>query len=419
MRILTVSNLYPPHYVGGYELICSTMVQALRARGHTVQVLTSNHGGEAAATISGEQGVTRTLRIHGFFGHPWLGIRKLRELEWHNNCQLREAVAGVKPEVVYVWNLGGLSKSLCLTLQNLGVPVVYSVFDHWIARSLVADVWLDWWNREHLTHAARLMRYWWTLTGARRRWSRVAPTNSVRDIRFPRIHFCSRALREITVAKGYAVQHGEVIYSPVDTARFDGQPAPASQALRKLLYVGRLAEDKGVMTALKAMATVQGKFPGELHICGKGDAEYTAMLTRFVEQHRLPVFFHTATAADMPAVYHKHDALLFTSEWEEPFALTPLEAMASGLPVIGTTTGGSKELFVHGDNALTYRAGDADELATRILELAADPIRRLRLATHGHTEVRSRFAEPVIVSQIENYLLASVSATVSRTAATV
>ena len=64
-------------------------------------------------------------------------------------------------------------------------------------------------------------------------------------------------------------------------------------------------------------------------------------------------------------VYRQHDALLFTSEWEEPFALTPLEAMACGLPVIGTTTGGSKELFRCGSNALTYTAGNHHELAAQ------------------------------------------------------
>ena len=44
MKILVLTNLYPPHYVGGYELHCQTVVEALRARGHVVQVLTSDHG---------------------------------------------------------------------------------------------------------------------------------------------------------------------------------------------------------------------------------------------------------------------------------------------------------------------------------------------------------------------------------------
>lgn len=408
MRVLVLTNLYPPHYVGGYELRCETTVNGLRARGHTVQVLTSDHVVKSTPSSPVEDGVSRTLRIHGFFGHPWLGIRKLRELELHNNRVLREAVAGFRPDVVHVWNLGGLSKSLCLTLQQLAVPVVFDVSDHWIARSLAADVWLDWWNRRRPSLVARLIRWWWTLTGARSRWSRIAPTNPVTEIRFPRLYFCSRALRDLTVAKGYAVQHGEVVYCPVDKEKFNGEPVPASRPLRKLLCVGRLAEDKGVMTALKAMAAVQGKFTGEFHIYGKGDADYTAKLRAFVEQQRLPVRFHSASAAEMPAVYRAHDALIFTSEWEEPFALTPLEAMASGLPVIGTTTGGSKELLRHGDNSLTYSAGDADELARRIVELDAHPDLRARIAASGHGEVRTKFAEPAIIDQIEAYLLKSV-----------
>lgn len=408
MKILSLTNLYPPHYIGGYELRCEVAVKALRARGHTVQVLTSNHGVTASANIPSELQVARTLRIHGFFGHPWLGIRDLRDLELHNNRALREAIATFRPDVVHVWNLGGLSKSLCLTLQQLGVPTVFSVSDHWIARSLVADVWLDWWNRRNPSLPARLLRWFWTLTGERRRWSRIAPTQPVGEIRFPQIHFCSRALRELTAAKGYPVQTGEVIYCSVDTQRFHGQPAPASRPMRKLLWVGRLAEDKGIMTALKAMAAVKGRFSGELHVYGKGETEYTDMLRSFVDRHELPVFFHTAANTEMPMVYRMHDALLFTSEWEEPFALTPLEAMASGLPVIGTLTGGSKELFRHGENALTYTAGNADELAQRICDLDEDPAARARMAATGHAEVRDRYAESVIMDQMERYLVESV-----------
>jgi glycosyltransferase involved in cell wall biosynthesis len=127
------------------------------------------------------------------------------------------------------------------------------------------------------------------------------------------------------------------------------------------------------MTALRAMKHIRSTAPhfaGELHIYGKGDPDYTAELKSFVSKSNLPVTFSSAGMDEMPAIYRKHDALLFTSEWAEPFALTPLEAMASGLPVIGTTTGGSREIFRHRDNALTYTAGNAEELGEEIIELA-------------------------------------------------
>lgn len=409
MKILAITNLFPPHYIGGYELRCGVAVRTLRERGHQVEVLTSNHRVNGTPDDPHETGVSRTLRIHGFFGHPWLGIRQLRHLELHNNRLVREAIERVRPDVVHVWNLGGLSKSICHTLQRLGIPVVFDVCDHWIARSLVADVWLDWWNRPEPSLSTRVLRTFWSLTGARARWDRIAPTAPVEDIQFPRIAFCSQALRDLTAAKGFQVTHGAVIHCAADTGRFCGEPIPASRPLRRLLYVGRLSEDKGVMTALRAMSKVSGLFPGELRIYGRGEPEYTARLEAFVKAHRLPVTFHTARPDEMPAVYREHDALLFTSEWEEPFAHTPLEAMASGLPVIGTTTGGSKELFRHGINALTYDAGDADQLARRILELSTNPIQRANIAATGHAEVRSRLCETAIVDQIENYLLSCIA----------
>ena len=407
MKILALTNLYPPHYLGGYELICYMVVNELRARGHQVQVLTSNHvvPGKPAET---EQGVERALRIHGFYGHPWLNIAKLQQLEAHNNRTLLAAIEKQKPDLVYVWNMGGLSKSMVLTLQKLGIPTVYYLSDHWIARGFTSDVWLNWWNGSAgpKKKFARSIARW---TGLRSFLDRSAPTNPSNHLRFQRLYFCSKALRKLTAGAGFEVMHGAVIYAPVDIQKFTGTPKPESNSLRSFVWVGRLAQDKGVMTALKAMRLVQGKFSGELHIYGKGDAAYTAELTDFVRQNNLPVTFSSAGMDEMPEIYRRHDALLFTSEWAEPFALTPLEAMASGLPVIGTTTGGSREIFRHRDNALTYTAGNAEELAERIIELASSPALRARIAETGRAEVRSNYSLPAIVDQIEMYLRETVS----------
>ena len=405
MRILVLTNLYPPHYVGGYELRCRDITEALRDRGHTMQVLTSTY--TAAGTGAPRQPdytVERSLRLHGFFGHPWLGIRDLRSLEQDNNAALLAAIQAFKPDLVHVWNLGGLSKSLALTLQRLNIPTVFDVSDHWIARSLVGDVWLDWWNRDSASVSARLARGMWTATGKRDLWHQLAPTNPLRHLRFQRVYFCSARLRQITVNAGYAVEHGEVIHCPVNVAAYHGQVKPVATPLKKLLYAGRLSEDKGILTALQAMLAVKGGFDGSLEVYGKGEAGYEAMLKDFVAAHALPVTFHSASPEQMPEAYRSHDALLFTSEWEEPFALTPLEAMASGLPVIGTTTGGSAELFEHGGNALTYPAGKARQLADRILQLDRDPQLRHDIAVNGQRLVRERFDLPAIVSQIETYL---------------
>jgi glycosyltransferase involved in cell wall biosynthesis len=333
---------------------------------------------------------------------------RLSALEGHNNRVLKDAIKNYQPDLVYVWNMGGLSKSMVFTLQQLGVPCVYYLSDHWIARGFTSDVWLNWWNGP-ANSLRKTLRAVAQITGLRAVFQRRAPTNPTSHLQFQRLYFCSKALRKLTASAGFEVMHGAVIYAPVDTRKFLADPKPESEPVRRLVWVGRLAEDKGVMTALKAMLHVQGKFEGELHIFGKGDADYTAKLHAFVAEHRLPVKFGSAGMDEMPAIYRNHDALLFTSEWAEPFALTPLEAMASGLPVIGTTTGGSREIFRHRDNALTYTAGNATELGERILELAGSPSLRARIAEAGCIEVRSHYSLPTIVNQIEDYLMETLS----------
>jgi glycosyltransferase involved in cell wall biosynthesis len=410
VKILVLTNLYPPHHIGGYEVICYTVVQELRRRGHDLHILTSNHGLPRGARENSECQVERSLSLHGLYGHPWLGIHRLQRLERHNNATLRNVLDQFRPDLVYIWNMGGLSKSLLLTLQENGVPTVFYVSDHWLTRGLESDVWLRWWNSTDGPLPRRWLRSFLTRSGLRRRWHQIAPVASSKSLRFDRIYFCSRALREITGQAGLEVAHGAVIYVPVDMRIYNGEPKGAGQPLKRLLYVGRLAPDKGVMTALRALAFSRGKFSGGLSIYGQGEPSYVARLKQFAAENCLAATFGFAAMRDMPAIYRCHDVLVFPSEWAEPFALTPIEAMASGLPVIGTTTGGSAELFRHNDNALTYAAGNAHELAERIVQLAKDTDRRCQLAATGRAEARAKYDVPVIVDQIEHYLTESLPA---------
>jgi glycogen(starch) synthase len=402
MNILVLTNLYPPHYLGGYELICHAVVNNLRKRGHTVRILTSNHRVE---NPKGEEdfAIERDLCIHGFYGHPWRGIRSLAGLELQNNRTLQSALHRQRPDLVYVWNMGGLSKSMLTTLERNRVPIAFYLSDHWIARGLAADVWMNWWNGP-ASGAKAAIRNLSRFTGIRAALNRLAPTIPPQNLKFRRVYFCSKALRKLTAGAGFDVMHGAVIYCPVDCKKFTGIARSQTQPCKNLLWVGRLAEDKGILTALKAMKALPPTLDVHLNVFGGGDAPYVEKMHAFANENKLRVSFKKASMSEMPQVYRDHDALLFTSEWAEPFALTPLEAMASGLPVIGTTTGGSRELFRDRDNALTYNAGQPEELAQRIQRLVTDSELRARIAATGQAEVRANYDEPRIVDQIETYL---------------
>jgi glycogen synthase len=146
-----------------------------------------------------------------------------------------------------------------------------------------------------------------------------------------------------------------------------------------------------------------------LSIYGRGDSDYIAEVRSHIALQKLPVDFLPVSniSRELPAVYRRHDVLLHTSEWNEPFAVTPLEAMASGLPVIGADIGGVRELLRHGENAFTYAPGNVEMLAQRMQEVQSQPELRCRMVDTAQQEVLSKYNETAVADRIENYLQTS------------
>ncbi|HVY68370.1 MAG TPA: glycosyltransferase family 4 protein [Verrucomicrobiae bacterium] len=425
MKILVVTNLYPPHHAGTFDLRCESVTEALKQRGHQMRVLTSNHG------VSSEQRdpeIERRLWLNGIYDHPLVtDYKEMLALELHNHDALREAINEFQPELVYCWSLDGLSKSLVFGLWHSRLPTVFDVSDGWIAHGIAEDPWLRWWNAPG-TNLARSSQ---ELTGGRGRLDNTAPTRMVKgydrlpDIygtpdqrakvepesiaafRFERLYFCSEAIRQTTMRAGFRVQHGEVIYPGIPTEIYLGEVKPMSAPMTKFLVVTALTARSGVLTVIQALMQARANgVKASLGIVGRGETAYIAEIRSLVVRHQLPVEFLTVSNVnkDLPAVLRQHHAFIYPAEWEEPFAITPLQAMAAGLPIIGTRIGGARELIRHGENALSYTPGDSLELASRIQELQMQPALRCQLAENAQGEVLARYNQTVVVDRIENYL---------------
>jgi len=186
----------------------------------------------------------------------------------------------------------------------------------------------------------------------------------------------------------WSFRRSTVTYSGLDRTDFP-PPGPGEEAgpwRGRLLYVGRVEERKGVETAVRALAHLPPEHT--LEILGPGEPRYVAELRRVAESVGADarVRFDTVGRDALRSRYLGADAVVFPSEWEEPFGLVPLEAMACGRPVVATGTGGSGEFLVDGVNCLLFRARDPKALATAIARLGADPTLRARLIAHGfHT----------------------------------
>jgi len=113
----------------------------------------------------------------------------------------------------------------------------------------------------------------------------------------------------------------------------------------------------------------------------------------------------------MPEIYAEHDVFLFTSLWDEPFGLTHLEAMASGMAVIATPSGGTAELLALDEGHMRgVPAGEPSALASESEALFRNPSAADRLAARGREVVTEHFS-------IDRYVISLEAKRIGRTKA--
>lgn len=375
LRILCITAGYPPHHLGGYEVSCAGVMDGLVARGHHVTVLTSVERIPGVAEVVGEESAAPAVRrrlVRWFRDHQlWSPVLPVRwRVERANQRALAAALADARPDVVAVWHVGALSVGLLTTVVDAGLPVVYAVSDDWPSYCLELDAW------------ARVGRRLGPLAGLAGAVLRV-PT-AVGDLGTSGAFcFISEDTRRRAEHHGpWTFPDTAIVYSGIDGRLFTPRAAPPVWGWR-LLYVGRLDPRKGIDTLVRAVALLPPA--ATLEVQGTGDPAEEARLQALVAELGLGdrVRVERVLRAELPDRYRAADVCVFPSEWEEPFGLVPIEAMACGTPVVATGTGGSAEFLVDGANCLRYPAGDAAALAAAVTRLAADEALRAELARGG------------------------------------
>jgi glycosyltransferase involved in cell wall biosynthesis len=154
------------------------------------------------------------------------------------------------------------------------------------------------------------------------------------------------------------------------------------------LLVGVIHPSKGQEEVVRAMAIVKRRFPNvRLRIIGEGRTDH---LRGLLDQHELHGMVELLGHQDgMEAFYREAHALLVCSR-NEAFGRVAVEAMAHGLPVIGRAEGGTLEVLDQGRQGLLYTDGPA-QLADRMMELLADPVRARDLGERGRIHALEHF----------------------------
>lgn len=166
---------------------------------------------------------------------------------------------------------------------------------------------------------------------------------------------------------------------------FDRKPTLIEKR-KRFLFLGRVVEEKGIRTILKAWKFIEDK-GYELVIAGEGPI--TEELKK--KYNKNVVWLGRVANEKVFSLIGESIAVLFSSEWYETFGLSIIESFSCGVPVICSNLGAHSELVTHELNGLKYPPGNARLLAEAMLKLISNPERGIYFGNNARKEYLSKY----------------------------
>jgi glycosyltransferase involved in cell wall biosynthesis len=208
----------------------------------------------------------------------------------------------------------------------------------------------------------------------------------------------SRGLaRYLEDVEGFDVESFEIVHYGIDP---DGEPAPYTDTVPRLLCVGRLIPIKGHLVLLRAFAEARRQLPDlELEIAGSGPLE-PALKALVRELGVTDAVRFLGQVSPIQAAIERA-AVIVVPSMGEGFGMVALEAMERSRPVIAAAIGGLGELVRDGETGLLIPAGEAEPLRDAIVRIAGDLDLARQMGAAGRRRALSRFLQVFCTERTE------------------
>jgi phosphatidylinositol alpha-mannosyltransferase len=196
----------------------------------------------------------------------------------------------------------------------------------------------------------------------------------------------SRAALKL-IGKYFAGRY-RIIPSGIDYAFFAAEVPPIPKYMddkRNILFVGRQEPRKGLPYLLEAFAQLKKELPRTRLIVVGPDGGLRAACLRYIQQNNVEdvVFTGYVPGEDLPRYYRSADVFCAPNTGHESLGLIILEAMAAGLPIVGTRIQGFQDVLTDGVHGLLVPPRDSGALSSALRTLAGDAAMREEMGRQG------------------------------------
>lgn len=380
MKILIVTDTYPPN-VNGAALATERMAKQLVKRGHTVSVV---------APSTSFRHYKRTLGDITIYRLRSILIQKTQDFRISpqplHMGEFKEIMREVKPDIIHINNPGFIAQTAITIGREFGVPLVGT--SHFMPENLTHYLHLpDQLEKMVNTSIWKLYAKFYGRLNLI-----ISPTQTAADI-----------LKRLKVGTKI-----EVISNGIDLHKFNkdnhGEYLKKTYNLPEkimLLFVGRIDKEKNVDVLITAASIIKQAADFHIVLVGKGKEEQNLenLAKNLGLTHRI-TFTRYLPKNDLPNIYSIADIFVMPGIAELQ-SLVTMEAMATGLPVIGANAVALPHLIHNNENGFLFTPGDANDLAKKLLRLIQDKSLREQMGNKSLEIIKEHDINNVIV-QVEN-----------------
>lgn len=406
MKILILSDDFPPLAQGGAAAVAFNVARGLVNNGHDVSVITAVRNSKDAIDY-----VLEGIKVYPFelsYNEKWRAYLSLYNSR--SGAFVKEIIEKIKPDVVHAHNIHNyISYNSLRIAKNSGAKVILTAHDCMLFHYGKFTDFINEKNINQLDNFDYKVSAFDQIKTFRFRY------NPIRNLLINFYLSCvdsvcavSNELKKALEANG--IKNVKVVHNAIDPAIWISDVVEVTNFKKEnkiegdkiVLFAGKLTKAKGGEELIKALSLVKSKLQNTaLVIVGQKDT-YTERLIKEAQNARIKVV-NTGwlSEKELPTIYEASDLVVFPSICFDTFGMVNLEAMISHKPVIATCFGGAKEVVVDNKTGYIINPFDIQTFADKMFDLLSNKNLARDFGDAGYERVVESFS---IEKQVTEYL---------------